>query len=547
MPRITTFDAPDNLGLRPTETGINAVAAAARRVQGEYNEAAAARMDTGRRIGQDIALGGEIATKFIEHREVSAGAATFAEMQDGLQKRWDATAKQSDPNDPTIAAKFQQEVVEPTLQKFRDGFLTESGQKFAENSVDRLRQHLYSRTSADMSTLAGIAVHNNTLKTINTLTGTVYNDPSSLDFARGTLKESVDGLADSSPNLSAAQNAKLKAELMEKGQQQIVRAAVEGAISKGADWRKIADDPKNAEYIDRAELESFVKKEQYYSRLDQSEQRAARQQADYEAKKDFNAKANELRLQTMPQDIGARPTLPQDYWQQVRKLGQHPGAALEPSLLKQLVNEGDAITNRMNKPEPIGAVSRRTMAGLFQRFRATDDSRLDGDEAVKAVYDEYDAGRLSTSDFRVALSEVRGLSAEGRALRQDRNEFFRKFMPQIDPTLGVGGLEGEKMYQAEMDARRLEDALRKKGLDPHLVYQPGSEYFFGRPENLTKYRPTLQEKQEYDARQKAERNKQGAPPKPREFSPADQQAIDWANANPRDPRAAIIKRRLGVQ
>lgn len=31
-----------------------------------------------------------------------------------------------------------------------------------------------------------------------------------------------------------------------------------------------------------------------------------------------------------------------------------------------------------------------------------------------------------------------------------------------------------------------------------------------------------------------------------QLSPADQQALDWANANPRDPRAAQIKTRLGV-
>ena len=34
---------------------------------------------------------------------------------------------------------------------------------------------------------------------------------------------------------------------------------------------------------------------------------------------------------------------------------------------------------------------------------------------------------------------------------------------------------------------------------------------------------------------------------PSKFSPVDQQALDWANANPADPRAAAIKQRLGVQ
>jgi hypothetical protein len=36
-------------------------------------------------------------------------------------------------------------------------------------------------------------------------------------------------------------------------------------------------------------------------------------------------------------------------------------------------------------------------------------------------------------------------------------------------------------------------------------------------------------------------------PRPRQLSPEDKQALDWANSNPKDPRAAQIKARLGVQ
>jgi hypothetical protein len=31
------------------------------------------------------------------------------------------------------------------------------------------------------------------------------------------------------------------------------------------------------------------------------------------------------------------------------------------------------------------------------------------------------------------------------------------------------------------------------------------------------------------------------------LSPQDQQALNWANSNPNDPRSAQIKKRLGVQ
>lgn len=49
----------------------------------------------------------------------------------------------------------------------------------------------------------------------------------------------------------------------------------------------------------------------------------------------------------------------------------------------------------------------------------------------------------------------------------------------------------------------------------------------------------------------AERTKQpqvgGAQPKPKELNPRDKSALDWANANPDDPRSSKIKQRLGVE
>jgi hypothetical protein len=38
----------------------------------------------------------------------------------------------------------------------------------------------------------------------------------------------------------------------------------------------------------------------------------------------------------------------------------------------------------------------------------------------------------------------------------------------------------------------------------------------------------------------------GEPAKPAQLSGADKQALDWANANPSDPRAAAIKKKLGM-
>jgi hypothetical protein len=46
---------------------------------------------------------------------------------------------------------------------------------------------------------------------------------------------------------------------------------------------------------------------------------------------------------------------------------------------------------------------------------------------------------------------------------------------------------------------------------------------------------------------RAQRGAGGSAPAAKQMSPQDKQALDWANSNPKDPRAAQIKARLGVQ
>src|SRR5437870_3457355 len=107
MPTITEFDAPQGIGLRPPETGITATAQAARRVQGEFNEMAAAKEATGRRIGSTIEIAGKAATLWLDHEQISRGAPALAGLMAAKNKRWDEIAK--DPaslNDPTVAQRF---------------------------------------------------------------------------------------------------------------------------------------------------------------------------------------------------------------------------------------------------------------------------------------------------------------------------------------------------------------------------------------------------------------------------------------------------------
>ena len=158
MPNIREFETPA-LELRPSEVGVEATAAAARRGGAFYNQAAAAMTSIGQHAGSAIREAGDAAVKFAQHREISAGAAHFAQMQDSYISAWNDTLKNPnlDPNDPTVAASFRAGI-QPSIDQWKASFITEGGRHIgtAIANGDRwlLQKHAYQVTAT-----AGFVVH----------------------------------------------------------------------------------------------------------------------------------------------------------------------------------------------------------------------------------------------------------------------------------------------------------------------------------------------------------------------------------------------------
>ncbi|HEY1982962.1 MAG TPA: hypothetical protein VGH13_23020, partial [Xanthobacteraceae bacterium] len=260
MPNIPSYDSP-SLGLVPTETGIEALTRGAVRGGAFYDQAAQALDETGQRIGQGVKSIGDVAIDYMDHQEISAGAKNGTALIAQKEQEWNNFIK--DPgvniNDPTVAKKFIDENIERALQNFQDGFSTQKSQAWATDFADRFRQHMFTKTSADMSTMAGAAAVRNTTETINTLGNATFNDPSSLNFARDTLKASVDGIVSTSPTLTPDKAAEVRNELMDKGQRLLTKEAVTSVILRGGDWQTLANDPANQPYIDPGELTMFAR------------------------------------------------------------------------------------------------------------------------------------------------------------------------------------------------------------------------------------------------------------------------------------------------
>lgn len=372
MPNIREFDT-GQIGLQPTEVGVEATAAAARRSGAFFHEAAQDLTTLGQRFGAAIRDAGDAAVKYLEHREISQGAANFTALQDAKTKEWNTTAKDADPNDPSIAARFREESLDPSLDKFKSTFMTEGGQRWAEHHVDALRQHMFLKTSADMSRLAADAIHTNVLKTINNLGSTVYNDPSSLDFARETLRSSIEGMVQSSPTLTPVDAAKAKNDLLLHGEEHLVRSAVMSAIAKGADWQSIASNPKNKDYIKPAEMEQFARAAKAQERADllttkQIEQ--FRRQQEAEASHEVLSK---LWTDSVSFDENGRATIKPNFYRDALDVERaHPGAATER--VRAFINWGQAQQREKREivvTDPV--VHQQLYDGLFDPNKPTSD------------------------------------------------------------------------------------------------------------------------------------------------------------------------------
>lgn len=403
MPNIRTFDAGD-LSVRPTEVGVEARAATARRVGMFYNQQAAATdmlaSETARLAGETKQLGGETeqlgsfkgqqiaqagraisggieaagdaAVKYLDHQQISAGQKAWSGLLMNTTQAWNDTVKNADPNDPTVAQKFMDQL-DQRLEQFKgDGFYTEGAQKWAEAHTEALRQHFAEKTTADMATLAGHAAKVNTQQTINQLSSTVHSDPSSLDFSLRALESSTEGMLSTSPNLSGTQAGAVRSEILQKGKEAIVKSAAIGYIEKTAKIPPWATDPKYAPYIDGAELKMLEKAAKTQAKANELTEKQLQTYAKQQADLAVHTGANKIMADNVTIDPATnRPIINPQYFNQVLDLARkYPGAPSAATTARTLLDWGEHQQNVKASPIVSDPVVRQ---GLVDRMFATDN------------------------------------------------------------------------------------------------------------------------------------------------------------------------------
>lgn len=349
MPNIRQFDAPANLGLQPTETGIDAAVQSARRIGTFYNQKADALGQEGQVAASSLRDAGEAAVNFEDHREISAGTATGTQLMANALTQWNQIAKNADPNDPSVAQKYLTETLEPQIEKWTSGFNTERSQQFAQQFADNLRRDMFHKTAADMSTMAGIAVQQNARTTVNSLGTAVAADPSSLDFALSTVDHTLGHTVDSSPTLSADDAARVKTAVTQEAKETIVKSAVASMIQKNPQIDLTAIEKKYGQYLKPGEVQQFQKAAQTQAKVDALASKQAdlyQRQQDKEAAESRANKAITDHVRLDP--TTGRPVIGPDYFNEALEVAKMPNAP--PGLARTLIDWGEKQQNERAAP-----------------------------------------------------------------------------------------------------------------------------------------------------------------------------------------------------
>jgi hypothetical protein len=424
------------------------------RGRGLYNTAAEGISRAGAEIGSGIASAGQAAVDYMAHREISTGSKTDADMLFNLTNNWNDTAKNVDPNDQSVAKKWTEETLEPALEQFQKGFLTEKGQNWAEARADRLRQHFFETTAADMSTLAGVAVHNNAHDLANKFSNTAINDPSAVPFLLESVDSHIADIVASSPNLKGAAAAKVQSETAQQIKEEIIKSGMFGAIGKAADPEAIVRQwaQRYPDFVNGIEAEAMARTAKVQAR---SNLASAKQAAAYQKEIDNQnvaAARNKIWTDNVSVDANGRVNIKPEFFQQATQLpAQYPNAPNATETAKTLLDWGDRQqmgATTVSDPTTKSALLTQfadpanplTKLDVLKAEAANKITNRDG-TLMREMIDQRDGGRQDPV-FQAVIGAAKERVGESTIV--DGHERFATFMmsfwPQYERARAAGNL-----------------------------------------------------------------------------------------------------------
>lgn len=388
------------------------------RTGAEFDQVARGRAQAFEALGHSVNDAGKVVAEMYDrlvvqpdvHKVTAAGAITADELSQG----WNETAKASAPYDTTTAQKWRDEKLEPALTKLVENADTHDGKEHAMKFGERLRQHMYEKTTADMATKAGDAAVT-TADTVKTrYSRMVANDPSSLEFAHEQMEADVRKLVQSTPNLTATAAAKVESTMLGHYHKNLDQAALMSMADKDAPAAEKALTAGRFKYIDGIEEMRAIK---VMDRMQKAEVRAERAEKRSQLTEGANEFANKATLSLIGAD--GKLSVPPGYFDNLKK-NFGPLSAANPTLLRALMTQAERLMDRNAKETVLTNpdVEKKLADGLFaadvnQQTRLEDIIKAHND---KQISDHSFANlRRNWDDLRTAPQKGPGFQSAMKA------------------------------------------------------------------------------------------------------------------------------------
>jgi hypothetical protein len=473
MPTLKPYEAGVQ-GLRPTETGIEATAAAARRVGGAYSEAAESVKAAGHAIASTVTEIGNVVQGHMAAMEINRGAPAWAATQLSLDQQWKATHEGS-PDNPVNGPKFLNDTLEPRLQAFRSGFFTTEGQAWAERQIDSYREHMYKKTTADAARGHGNAAAINTDQTLNLLSNGVVNE--------GTEARTAEALKTWN---DTATKMRLPQKAIDEGNAKLVEAGISGSIRNSNGETGVPDWANKPEYSKHWDPVEDRKKYDALQRTVATQSRVAEKSKEAQHKKavlnDYNGQINDLETKMLPTD-GSTPILPNK--EQLDTIMRHEGSRYQPGSYRALLSKSNALAERMNKADTPDNISKPNMVDIWNQMTPTK-------EFSEYIDSNFRAGNISQAHWNFLHQRWRELQTEdGKDFNEQRKHFFAGVQEAISPPLGdvTDNTTKTRMANFTLAFERRKAELVKQGEDPMQLMDPDSEFYMGGAQQLRNFLP----------------------------------------------------------
>ena len=179
-----------------------------------------------RLLGRGLNILGDAIFKKVEQNEISDISAKLAQSQSDITKNWQEAMR--DP-DNIGNENFAEDFVENTfnnIDDLRGDLSTPNAQRHFDNTVVKMRAHLEGTVAAGQAELAGIKATQDISQTLDGLSSSLVNDPSSLDLALGMHGDYVNMMAQ-----SGRLPAKAVAKFREEGKDLLTKSSIQGWIN----------------------------------------------------------------------------------------------------------------------------------------------------------------------------------------------------------------------------------------------------------------------------------------------------------------------------